>query len=76
MGRFRDWHQHVSGHHETIAPAHLFENALEQIAPGLRLQEREPAVTTEGDEVQKSVAVAAVESGHDGSLAGQGGLCL
>jgi len=57
-------HHHVANHHEAIAPSHLFQKTKEQVTPRLRLQKRNPAITTEGDEVQKSVAVAAIQSGH------------
>jgi hypothetical protein len=61
-------HHDVTGNHEAVAPSRLFQNAKEQTAPRLRLQKGKSSITTEGDEVQKSVAVAAIQSGHDRSL--------
>jgi hypothetical protein len=46
----------------------LLANLQKQITPRLPAQKREPVITTESDEVQKSVAITAIQSGHGRSV--------
>ena len=54
-------HDNVADDHKLIAPSHLFEDPEEQVTALTRAEERLPPVTTAGDEVEVSSAVAAHE---------------
>ena len=51
-------HHHVANQLETIFVSGLIEHAHKQIAGVRGTKERQPSVTTEGDEVQVDVDVA------------------
>jgi hypothetical protein len=61
-------HNHITDDDEAIALPHLFKNTKKEIAPRRSLKKRESAITTKGDEVQKSLSVAVIESRHRRSL--------
>jgi hypothetical protein len=58
-------HDHVPDHHEPGAPPDFLQDTQEQIAAPHRCQQRPPAITTGGDEVQVLASVVAAQTlGH------------
>ena len=57
-------HDDVAHHDEMIASAHALHYFKKQVASGGGLEQRAPLVTTGGDEVQVTLAVAAMKVRH------------
>ena len=70
-------HDHVSNYNETTASSNLLEDFKKQVPAARGAQQRTPMITTKGDEVQVSGAIAAMQTpGHDGMLLAGRVACL
>jgi hypothetical protein len=68
-------HDDVSEDHETVTYTHLLENLQQQIATARRIQQRQAAIATAGDEVGVLSAVVTMQTaGHENALVSRGPL--
>ena len=58
-------HQNIPGHHEAIPSAHCFKFMFEDAVGSLTRQQRQPAITTEGQKVKTSALLVTDKFRHD-----------